>query len=538
MDTEKEKIRFPLSRRLTLMVLGAVLALSILQVALSYMHYRREMLEHYERTAMNIGAVAASQLEPDRIQHYLDTGETDEAYDESYRILCDIQQNAGVRYLYVVKPELDEVWYVLDTDQSEDAIPLGFHEPYYEGAFKENAEKMARGEHIDPIVSDEEFGWLMSVYYPMMTSEGEPAGYVGVDIEMVGVRQDLASFTLQMIILVMALSLVISAIFIRSTKKTVSDPIKQLSAAADQLVRDEQAGHESETAIFRDISIKSRDEIGVLYRSLRQMEIDINEYIHDLMYVTAEKERIGTELNVATNIQANMLPRIFPPFPDRNEFDLYASMTPAKEIGGDFYDFFLVDDDHLALVMADVSGKGVPAALFMVIAKTLIKNRAQMGGGPSEILAYVNDQLCEGNEAELFVTVWLAIVELSTGKGVAANAGHEHPVLRRGSGDYQLVEYRHSPAVAAMEGMRFREHEFELYPGDALFVYTDGVAEATDPDNQLFGTDRTLAALNALPAGASAGGLLEQNLHGDAPQVDDITMLGMEYYGTGGKNNA
>jgi sigma-B regulation protein RsbU (phosphoserine phosphatase) len=231
-----------------------------------------------------------------------------------------------------------------------------------------------------------------------------------------------------------------------------------------------------------------------------------------------------------------MLPRIFPAFPDRNEFDLFATMHPAKEVGGDFYDFFLVDDDHIALVMADVSGKGVPAALFMVIAKTLIKNRAQLGESPAEVLKNVNEQLCEGNEAELFVTVWLAIIEISTGKGVAANAGHEHPTICRANGQYELVEYRHSPAVATMEGVRFREHEFQLNPGDRLFVYTDGVPEATNARDVLFGNERMLAALNLNPAASP-----EELLHnvraaidafvGDAPQFDDITMLGFHYIG-------
>ena len=284
----------------------------------------------------------------------------------------------------------------------------------------------------------------------------------------------------------------------------------------------------------------ANDEIGDLAVTFNDMAAALKQFITDLTAVTAEKERIGAELNVATQIQADMLPRIFPPFPDRNEFDLYATMTPAKEVGGDFYDFFLVDEDHLGLVMADVSGKGVPAALFMVIAKTLIKNRAQMGGGPAEILRYVNEQLCEGNEAELFVTVWLAIVEISTGRGLAANAGHEHPVIRRADGSWELSIYRHSPAVATMEGIRFREHSFELHPGDALFVYTDGVAEATDASNELFGTDRMLAALNREPD-AEPRRLLENVKEeldafvGSAPQFDDITMLSMIYNGSEGR---
>jgi sigma-B regulation protein RsbU (phosphoserine phosphatase) len=272
------------------------------------------------------------------------------------------------------------------------------------------------------------------------------------------------------------------------------------------------------------------------------MEVDINAYIRDLVNVTAEKERIGAELNIATQIQADMLPRIFPAFPGRHEFDLFATMDPAKEVGGDFYDFFLVDKDHIALVMADVSGKGVPAALFMVIAKTLIKNRAQLGESPAEVLTNVNEQLCEGNEAELFVTVWLAVIEIATGKGMAANAGHEHPALCRAGGKFELVEYRHSPAVATMEGVRFREHPFELYPGDKLVVYTDGVTEATDAHEELFGNDRLLDALNRDPS-APPKQLLStlrkeiDTFVGDAPQFDDITMLGFHYIGMAENEN-
>lgn len=251
---------------------------------------------------------------------------------------------------------------------------------------------------------------------------------------------------------------------------------------------------------------------------------------------TEKTERLATELNLATDIQANVLPNIFPVFPERKEFDLHASMTPAKEVGGDFYDFFFVDEDHIALVMADVSGKGVPAALFMMVARTLIKNRAMMGGSPAEILCDVNNQLCEGNVAELFVTVWLGILEISTGKGMAANAGHEHPVLRRKDDEFALVEYRHSPAVAAIEGMKFKEHPFELKPGDTLFVYTDGVAEATDSSNELFGTDRMLDALNKDPDAMPEQILInvkdgiDEFVKG-AEQFDDITMLCLRYNG-------
>ena len=247
-------------------------------------------------------------------------------------------------------------------------------------------------------------------------------------------------------------------------------------------------------------------------------------------------KRLGAELDLAASIQSGQLPSKFPAFPDRSEFDIHASMTPAKTVGGDFYDFFLVDDDHIALVMADVSGKGVPAALFMMISRILIKNHLQAGEGPAQALTGANRQLLENNRAGLFVTVWLAVVELSTGRGVAANAGHEHPALRRSGGQYALVEYRHASPVGILKRSKFTEHAFELHLGDSLFVYTDGVAEATDRSEALFGTERMLAALNREPD-ANCARTLENVMDGirafvdGAEQFDDITMLCFSYRG-------
>ena len=263
-------------------------------------------------------------------------------------------------------------------------------------------------------------------------------------------------------------------------------------------------------------------------RKMKQLEAKHRE--------EAKKERIESELQLAKNIQASALPHTFPAFPDRREFDIYASMTPAKEVGGDFYDFFLIDDDHLGLVMADVSGKGVPAALFMMVSRALIRSNLLNGVGPAKALEQANEQLCEGNEAELFVTVWAAVLEISTGKGVAANAGHEHPALRRANDRYELQVYRHSPAVATMEGMRFKEHDFQLNPGDSLFVYTDGVAEATNAQNELFGGERLIDSLNVDPE-AKPETVLSNVMHGidvfvaEAEQFDDITMLCLKYNG-------
>lgn len=283
---------------------------------------------------------------------------------------------------------------------------------------------------------------------------------------------------------------------------------------------------------------RTGDEIEELAESFARLSARTLQYVDQVTKVTAEKERIGAELNMATAIQASQLPRLFPPFPNRTEFDIYASMTPAKEVGGDFYDFFMVDDDHIALVMADVSGKGVPAALFMMVSRVLIKSGLQSGEGPAAALKSVNAQLCEGNDSGWFVTVWLAVLEISTGRGIAANAGHEHPALCRKGGEYALQIYRHSPAVAVMEDTPFREHSFALMPGDSLFVYTDGVTEAANAKTELFGTDRMLDALNRDTAAGPQTILnnVREDIEifvGGAEQFDDITMMCIKYNGAG-----
>ena len=259
--------------------------------------------------------------------------------------------------------------------------------------------------------------------------------------------------------------------------------------------------------------------------------------LKSVVSIIAEMERLDKELTLAADIQINMLPTHFPAFPDRKEFELYASMNPAKEVGGDFYDFFLVDEDHLALVIADVSGKGIPAALFMMVSKSLLKNQLMSGSSPADAMDKVNRQLCERNRSMMFVTVWLAVIQLSTGKAISCNAGHESPVLRRKEGAFEIVKYEHDVVCAAIDTVRFHEHPFDIRPGDTLFVYTDGVMEAVNITKEQFGAERLLAALNNRPDDIpeqkirQVQAALDEFTKG-AEQFDDITMLCLKYLGS------
>lgn len=281
---------------------------------------------------------------------------------------------------------------------------------------------------------------------------------------------------------------------------------------------------------------KKPDEFGQLACDVDEMAGEIQKHYEEVIALTAKQERLDAELDMATEIQAGQLPTVFPAFPERKEFDIYASMTPAKEVGGDFYDFFFLDEDHLALVIADVSGKGVPAALFMMISKRLIRSGLQNGLTPGKTMEQVNNQLLENNDLGFFVTVWLAVLDLKTGEGCAVNAGHEHPAFKKAGEPYHLNIYQHDMAVAFKPDTAYKEHSFILEPGDKLFVYTDGVPEAQTLNEEFFGEEQMLQALNKDPD-ATPQQTIENVMEsirtfvGEAEQFDDTTMMCFHYFG-------
>lgn len=327
------------------------------------------------------------------------------------------------------------------------------------------------------------------------------------------------------IILVVLIAILICFIFV---KKQIVNPINTICSTAKTMVEN----LENEESI--DVTVRTGNEIEELFDSFKQMYGDIKDYINKLSAVTAEKERIGAELDVAAQIQASMLPCIFPAFPGRPEIDIYATMDPAKEVGGDFYDFFMVDDRHLAIVMADVSGKGVPAALFMVIGKTLIKDHTLPDRDLGEVFTAVNNLLCESNSEGLFITAFEGVLDLVTGEFTFVNAGHEIPFICKAGGKFEPNKVKAGFVLAGMEDMIYTAGSLVLEPGDKLFQYTDGVPEATSLDKELYGMERLEAVLNRVKDGTPAEILpvVKEDIDafvGEAEQFDDITMLCLEY---------
>ena len=304
----------------------------------------------------------------------------------------------------------------------------------------------------------------------------------------------------------------------------VNNPIKRLMFGVNRL---------STGDLNVNIDVKSADEMGLLAKTFNSMTFQLRELIEKISLESAEKERISTELSIASSIQSSMLPCIFPPFPERDEFDMYASMVTAKEVGGDFYDFYLVNENTLAIIIADVSGKGIPAALFMVITKTLIKNNAQADKNPKEVFDTVNAILCENNEAEMFVTAFLGYLNLSTGKFSYVNAGHNTPLLKR-KGRFDWLTSKPNLFLAGMDNTIYNLYEMDLNLDDEIFLYTDGVTEATNHELMMFTENRLINLINGLSEYTvkefceTVKSEIDKFSEG-TEQADDITMLFLRF---------
>ena len=380
-------------------------------------------------------------------------------------------------------------------------------------------------------------GWLLLAAYPRETVEIPAAtlveSYDRIQQEAIGTYNEKTGHARTTGIILLAAVLILALAGAILLGKRIVKPLNTITRRISEI--------NPQNPVFRmEKSFRTGDEIEVLATSFADISQKTMDYVDEVQRVTAEKERIGTELHMANQIQESMLPNIFPAFPERKEFDIYARMDPAREVGGDFYDYFLIDDDHLCIVMADVSGKGVPAALFMMASKIILQSNAKQSRSAAEILARTNDAICANNKMEMFVTVWLGILEISTGKVTAASAGHEYPFVSHG-GVYSLFRDPHGFVIGGMGNVRYKEYTLQLEPGDRLFLYTDGVAEATDANENAFGPDRILAALNRT-ADTDPKGTLDtvraavDDFVGEAEQFDDLTMLCFEYKGQAGQS--
>ncbi len=534
----KKQRKSRLAVKLTISVILFSILLCIVICYMGYQEFTSVLELQYNDTAYEIAETAKSYLNADKLDEYLETGVTDAEYD---RILHDLDQlviTTNATFIYVAKVDPSDymtLTYIYDSINPAlgfDRYELGYTAKDIDGKYVNNVKKvMTTGERVTEYCYSysEESGAHTTAGTAVYNSKGEIIAFLGVEKAMTSLEKARETYVLHIMEVTALAAVIFLILYTLYLNREMIRPILTITREANRFAGDNVKNTEALSGIT------SSDEIGILAQAISKMEIDVEKYIENITSVTAEKERIGAELNVATKIQADMLPCIFPPFPNKEEFDIFATNLPAKEVGGDFYDFFLIDDDHLGIVMADVSGKGVPAALFMVISKTLLKNQMQNKLEVEKVFELVNNQLCENNTASMFVTVFAGVYEISTGIFTYVNAGHNPPALYRKGGEFTWLPTRPGFVLAGMEDIRYKPQQVTLQSGDRLFMYTDGVTEAMNPQDELFSDPRLLDTLNQLDLeNRTLDGQLKDikaeidRFADGADQADDITMLMME----------
>lgn len=527
---------------LSLGILGAMLTLAISMF--SYRSIKGQLEEMYSNRIISGSKSIATMLEIEDVQTIIGPGgENSAAYQRVEQKLNKVKQDSGITHLSLVVPDEDSVTFYIDCcieemgDDPADQIAYGTDILYIDVANgEEELQKYIRVWELythnqgteRPIVTDNNYGYNCRAVSPVLDENGQAIAEIQYIMDMQWLKGRLNSFLHHLWGIALGIICIALLVYMLLIQNIVLRPIEKLAHFTGRIVTEGKFEKQK-------IDIHTGDEIEELGNSFNHMMEKLEKYIENLTQVTAEKERIGAELNVATQIQSSMLPCIFPAFPERKEFDIYATMTPAKEVGGDFYDFFMVDDRHLAIVMADVSGKGVPAALFMVIGKTLIKDHTLPGRDLGEVFTEVNKILCESNQNGMFITAFEGVLDLMTGEFRYVNAGHEKPFIYRKKEGYEVYKIRPGFVLAGMEDMQYKEQVIWLQEGDRIFQYTDGVTEAMNQENQLYGMERLHRVLNQKCLDTDP----EQTLKlvkadidafvGETEAFDDITMLCLAY---------
>lgn len=515
-----------------------LIILSLIVSTIGVASFRSEYKKDHETTTYYIARTAASMVNGDHLDDYLEGKEMEE-YQETKEVLDNYCKTISITMIYIIRPDTEDygsfvsVLNVVDNSVDDtDYTPweLGYERDTTNGdyryLYRNIYENGSDHETIFRVRIQDGQHKHTTTMVPVKDSEGTVQGILCVQRPISELDAAVQPYFIKVAISTLVFALLIALITVLYMRKNFVRPIGRISEEAVRFSKENTVG-----AGLNDVS-KMR-EIAELAGSIDSMEKEMVNYMENLTAVTAERERIGAELDLASAIQENSLPNTFPAFPNRQDFDIYASMNTAKEVGGDFYNYFLIDDDHLLIVIGDVSGKGIPAALFMMVANIMITDRGHIGGKPSRIMGHINRTLCQQNNEDMFVTLWLGILEISTGKLTAVNAGHEDAAICHKGGSFELFKTKHELVAGAFPDVDYSDFEIQLNKGDKLFIYTDGVPEAMDKDNNMYGLDHMMEVLNETKDGSPFEILSHINesvniFKGDAPQFDDITMLCVE----------
>ena len=509
-----------------------LLTFSVIVSAIGYALFTDSLTRSYNDFAFQTAETAASVVSGDRIGEFLESGGNDSDYQAELKQLQLLCRTQGVTLIYVIA--VDQTDY--NSFQSVFNVPSAEsgYTPWEVGYKRNTTNEEYRSIYRDIYENGLERGTIyrlkdlggkdphITSLIPVHASDGSVSAILCVQRPMKELTVGRYRYLREVAAVVLVLSVLVSigtAVYLR---RQFVRPVRQLALEAERFANENSRNHELKLSELSTIS-----ELHALGTSIEKMEEDTIRNMENIRQMTVEREKGKAELTLATQIQKDAIPSNFP---QDERFTIYGSMTPAKAVGGDFYDFFLIDHDHLGLVIADVSDKGIPAALFMMISKIVIHNFAIMGASPKAVLEEANKMIVQHNQSSMFVTVWFGILTLTTGEIVAANAGHEYPMIKKADGQFELFKDPHGLPVGVMEGISYKEYRFKLERGGTLFVYTDGLAEASNEAQKFFGTDRILEELNKAQK-ADPKELLTNmkasvdRFAGNAPQFDDLTML-------------
>ena len=562
MERETKKKRGSLRRAINIHLLVGMLIIMVLSMVLAVILvtipsmglYKRELWHESSMVTAIMGKDKVADAMKNAMEIYYSTPEEirSNQFSEVYadRIHSMMSDDYRVNNDLVIKcgreAELLSIYYIFYDEERNRAVMaingLGEDEEllpgqwiYDEGGeLRKEVQKCEESLWYMPVSYDSDYGWIATNFDPIYDTEGNILGVVSTTVRIDALSFAISIFLLAYIPIMVIIIIWRTAADARWTKKRIIKPITELTEGARNYAGNRGLDENDRfLSVFRNLELKTGDEIEELWRTMADMEAEIEASMVTIKEETAAKEKLKTELDLAKQIQKGALPIDFNSVSEERGFTLFASMEPAKEVGGDFYDFFRIDERHVGLVIADVSGKGVPAALFMMISKALIRNTAAKGGKPSAILREVNESLCAENPNAMFVTVWLGILDTATGEVLAANGGHEFPFLTGEDGKFFMYEEPHGIALGVMEGMEYEDYTFTIPKGGMLYVYTDGVAEAHNEKDELFEMDRIGETLNSCKE-PDPHNVIEamrnalKDFKGNRDQFDDITMLAVK----------
>ena len=544
------KKRKKLSRKMTAICGVFVFFLSVTLGLIGVYTYKENVEERYEQYAETVIRIADSYIDIEDMTQCIETGEKTENYERTQAQLNNVKSHSDVEYLYVIQPlnrsETDNtmyIWNAVTQDERETYQEINsLGDLSGEGFTGRMAEEfmtaMDGGDEVTFYANNTaDFGHMLTGMYPLRGIDGKSIALVCADISMNQIYQDIYRYILFVLCGTFLVGTVFLFVLLRLVSKSVVSPVIRMSRSTEDFVQQSNSESDPSRLVFHDPMVSTGDEIQLLSENLNEMTARLVVYMSNLQEAAADRERISAELNVAADIKSSMLPNVFPAFPERTEFDIYASLQTANEMSGDFYDFFLIDQNRLAVVIGDVNGMGVPAALLIVITQTLIKNFAKLGFEPEKVFTEANNQLSESNEG-MTATAFLGIMDLTNGTFSYVNAGHVTPLLKHAGGEFEPLPAKDCFVLGSMAGVPYWQQSVQLVQGDMLFLYTKGLIEAENREKMQYSLEHMHMRLNRVIGEAyELQEILDvmtqdvENFLDEEPAKQDITMLLMRYFG-------